>query len=204
MGLIQRGPGAYGFIDETPMDITEMIPEFWDPRFDERGLTVHGYADVFSERVGYGIALMEGGPSGEVVDSREVGSVTYAEHHSITSDLPDALEHLKSGSKYHFEENPFVVLETEDEYREALKILDIPVFPEDWDPRKKTNQESSMWTGPGLYDFRNVPPTKSFGSIEEYEAGNMEFRADECLDMMHEDDETLKEKLREILEGAAE
>lgn len=201
MALFSR-PGTVAFVDETPMDIADMLPEFGDPRLEERGLTVHGYADVLSERVDYGIALMEGGASGKIVDSREVGSTTYAEHHSITSDLPDALEHLKSASKYHFEEYPLVVLETEDEYRQALQASDLPAFPEDWDPRKK--HKESLWTGPGLYDFRDIPPTKSFGSIEEYEAGNMESRADECLDMMHEDDEILKGALEELLEGAAE
>lgn len=136
---------------------------------------VYAYAQFSSlERVSYGLMLTTGGPEDEEIESIKVGSYgmePIAQFWEF-NDAMDALDREES-----FEEVPLVEIKSQGDY-------DTLGFDE------------SQWEKPGLYDFRDDPPTYA-GTVEKYEADEMMEAADEAIDFMFQGDEW-EEAYREL------
>ena len=74
-----------------------------------------------------------------------------------------------------FEEVPFVEVTSKKDYDEALKAMGEAV-------------EDGDWEKPGLYDFRDEPPSY-VGSVEDYEMDELERAADDAFELMFQGDE---------------
>ena len=170
------------FVDLSPVD----------PPSGARDPDVHiyAYAEFRSlEHVSYGFILFDGGPHGEQIDQVQVGEYGM-EPVAPFQEFKYAIDELESDSKWAFEEVPYVEVLSEEDYNEALEILEL-------DP-----DEDSAWAGPGLYDFRDSPPT-SAGSVEDYELESLEDAADQAIEFMFQGDEW-EEAYNELAEADEE
>ena len=162
MAIEHVGQGT--FIDTERVDPPEGAPR----------ANIYAYAFFRSlEHVEFGLTLTEGGPRAEELDVYKVGQygmepiATFWEvGHAI-----DAIEREKDVR--YFEDDPFVEVTSEADYIAVLDALDV---------------EESAWEGPGLYDFRDAPPTYA-GSVEDYELEEMKDAADQAFDFMFQGEE---------------
>jgi hypothetical protein len=172
--LIDAGDGM--FVDPEPVAAPDGMPD----------AHVYAYAQLHSlERVSYGLLLTTGGPEGEEIESMKVGAYGM-EPLAPFWEFGDALKELERDGS--FEEVPLVEVTSNEEYNEALDVLD-----------KKADagiSDDNQWEKPGLYDFRDDPPTYA-GTVEEYEQEEMANAADEAIDFMLQGDEW-KEIYREL------
>lgn len=129
------------------------------------------------EHVRYGLMLTEGGPFDDEIDSETVGSYGM-EPLAPYWEFGHALDAIQNGSKWAFEETPFVEVETEAQFNEALDALGV----------SEDDDFVTTWEGPGLYDFRDDPPSFG-GSVEDYERDDMERAADDAIEFMFQGDE---------------
>jgi hypothetical protein len=185
------------FVETEPMDISGVAPKEWTPA--RKGLKAYAYVEFPSlERAYYGIFLTRGGPEDEEEGSKSVGMQTWEQPVALYWDVADAFREL--GEKYAFEENPFVEVTDKKDYDRVLLALadEDPDDPKSWSPRAHKALEEGDWTGPGLYDFRERPPSKAYDSALEYEILSMEEEADQTLDYMYQGEDWEKE-LRELL-----
>ena len=154
------------FVDTEPVEAPDGVEV--DPK-----VRIYAYANFRSlEHVAYGLGRTDGGPEDEEMDSERVGEYGM-EPIATFWEFKDALNDIDS--KYAFEENPFVEVETKKQYDEALEALEI-------DP------EEGAWEKPGLYDFRDDPPS-FVSSVEDYELESMTEAADQAIDFMFQGDE---------------
>lgn len=162
--IVHVGGGV--FVDTEPVD----PPDGVDP---PKGGNVYAYASFRSlEHVSYGLFRTTGAFDAEETDSETVGSYGM-EPIATYWDFNDALESV--GEKFAFEENPFVEVTSKKQYDEALSALD-------------GAQEDGAWDKPGLYDFRDDPPTY-VETVEEYEENSMRDAADQAIDFMFQGDD---------------
>ncbi len=153
------------FIDTERVDAPEEAPQ----------ANIYPYAIFRSlEHVEYGLMLTDGGARAGEIDRVEVGAYDMEPlaHYWEFNHALSAIEETK-GPRSMFEEDPLVEVTSKGDYDEALKALSI---------------EDSDWDGPGLYDFRDSPPTYS-GTIEEYELEELEYAADNAVDFMFQGEE---------------
>lgn len=137
---------------------------------------IYPYAEFRSlEHVSYGLRLTAGGPRGEEVDSIEVGQYGM-EPLSPYWEFGDALKEIGRGASHAFEDVPYVEIETEEQYNEVLDAL------------KLEEDEGDIFDGPGLYDFRDSPPTYQ-GTVEDNELEDMSSAADDAFDFMFQGEE---------------
>jgi hypothetical protein len=187
------------FMEESEIDVSEELPKFWSPRQNVR---VYPYVEFPSlERAYVGLALVKEskkGPKEKWIDSVQVDQMTWENSIAPLTEFREALELLGEGTKWAFEEYPYVEVDTEGDYKKALlAIADEAEGPKEWSPRKK--DEDSGWEGPGVYDFRERPPTRVYKSVLEYEMSSMESEADGALEYMFQGDKW-KEDLRKLME----
>ena len=164
--IIHTGNGV--FVDTEPVAAPEGIED--DPN-------VHIYAFAFFrslEHVRYGLFRTEGGPQDKEIDSEDVGQYGM-EPLNPYWEFADAIKELEAGSEHSFEETPAVEVTSKEDYDEALDELDIA-------------HEDGDWQGPGLYDFRDEPPS-FFGTTEDMELDDMERAADDAFEFMFQGDE---------------
>lgn len=172
--IIDAGNGT--FIDSEPLAAPDGMP-------DDPDVHIYAYASFRSlEHVSYGLFRTTGGPKDKEIDSVKVGEYGMEPIASFW-EFKDALEDI--GSKYAFEENPLVEVTSKKDYDEALEALDIDL-------------EDGIWEKPGLYDFRDDPPSFS-GSVEDYELEEMERAADDAFESMFQGDEW-EDAYRELTE----
>ena len=144
-----------------------------DPPEGAPSANVYPYASFRSlEHVSFGLRLTTGGAKDEEIESVEVGEYSM-EPLNPFMEFNDAMDEVRRGSKYTFEEVPFVEIENEEQYEEALDALDVEGHP---------------WEGPGLYDFRDSPPSFA-GTVEDSELEALEYAADEAIDFMFQGEE---------------
>jgi len=171
--------GSGHFIDTDPVDPPKGAA---DP-----DVHIYPYADFRSlEHVSYGLVRTHGGPEDEEIDSVEVGEYgmePLAPFHEFKIAL-DSID-----SKFVFEEVPLVEVETEEQYNEALDAL----------AEEEDEDEEGDWEGPGLYDFRDSPPSYS-GTVEEYELEELERAADDAFGFMFQGEEW-HEAYKDLAEG---
>jgi hypothetical protein len=145
---------------------------------------IYAYASFRSlEHVAFGLFKTKGGPKAVQIDHEEVGEYGM-EPLAPYWEFGHALEMFEGQSKWGFEDQPFVEVTSERDYDDALEALDI-------------KQSDGNWEKPGLYDFRDKPPT-FFATVEEYEMGEFERAAEDAFDFMFQGDEwkDAYEKLR--------
>jgi hypothetical protein len=138
----------------------------------KRGYTVYAWAEFPSlERVVGGLFITDGGADGEWIESRTLEE-TGMEPLAQVSEFRDAIK--EAGSKYAFEEYPFVEVSSKEEFDEAIEASDFEDVP--------------AWEGPGVYDFRDF--TKSYDSVEDHQMEAMTSEADNMLnDYMFQSDD---------------
>lgn len=170
------GDAVLDAIESLPASATKNLRTWVE---EARSTRVYGYVEFSGGlmHVYYGLMLTAGGPRDEVLSSEQVGSYE-------TSDVApywyasDALKNLGRGAEpdtFAFEEQPFVEVDDEDDYNEALELLAI-------------EREDSKWEKPGMYDFRDSPPTY-VSSKKEYEREGMKDAAERALQDMFSSDE---------------
>lgn len=197
MSMVYVGDAT--FVDKEPLsedEIARVLPHEWSPKL--AGVKVYPWIRFPSlERVYYGLQIRKSGPRSKVIESADVGT-NQMESIAPLNDLNDALEILSKGHRYAFEEVPFAEISTVEGYDRVLSHAageDDP-SPQDWSPSRK--KPDSAWKGPGVYDLRDKPPTRSYKSVEAYERQAMESEADQILDFMFQGEEW-EEKLRGLL-----
>lgn len=170
------GDAVLDAIESLPASKTKKLRTWVE---EARSTRVYGYVEFSGGlmHVYYGLMLTAGGPHDEVLSSEQVGSYE-------TNDVApywyasDAIKNLGKGAEpdtFAFEEQPFVEVTDEDEYNEALEALGI-------------SPDDGKWDKPGLYDFRDSPPTYA-SSLAEYEREGMKDAAERALEDMFGSDE---------------
>ncbi len=141
----------------------------------------HGLA-----RLSYGLWMTTGGPRDEIIAHEEVGQYELADFAPYW-EFDDALREIKRkpSLRYALREDPMVKINDEDEYNEALAVMDLP-------------PEGGVWVKPGLYDFRDRPPTYS-GTLDDYRRDSMRQEAEKMLGYLFESDE-IKSACKTLLE----
>jgi hypothetical protein len=184
MALQHVGGGR--FVDDplTEDEIRRAAPKEWTPRL--QGLQVRPWVEfVTLETARYGLLLFD--PEGREIDTKTVGRDRLSPDGVAPLTLfEEAFDLVRRESRL-LDEYPFVEVETKEKYdlvREAQAV------------------EESGWEGPGVYDFRERPPTRQAESVEAYELEGMEFWAGDILDGMFQGDEW-KRHLRDLLSSAA-
>lgn len=154
------------FVDTDPVEAPDGVEV--DP-----DVHIYAYAKFRSlEHVSFGLFRTDGGPEDKETDSEAVGQYGM-EPISQYLEFSDALDMIRHRDS--FEEFPMVEVTSEKQYKEVLQASDL-------DP------DSSAWEMPGLYDFRDDPPS-FYGSVEENELSNMERAADDAIDFMFQGEE---------------
>jgi len=179
--------GGTTFVDDDPIDAKDA--EVTLPP----GVNAYAYVSFPSlERAEYGIYLTEGAHDATEIESSEVGETGFDPSAiAALSDFGEAIKELERGGRSSFEEFPFVEVSSKKDYNRALAA------------QGKTASEGD-WKGPGVYDFRDKPPSRHAESVEQYEIDGMEYWADDTLELMFQGDEwkdTLKELAARVSEG---
>ena len=126
---------------------------------DDPKVRVYAYARFRSlEHVCYGLSRTDGGPEDDEIDSQKVGEYGM-EPIATYWDINDALKEIESDRTHGFEDEPYVEVDSEDSYNEALEALGYDPEDTSW---------PSDYKEPGLYDFRDDPPSY-VSSVEDYE-----------------------------------
>lgn len=169
--IIHTGGGI--FVDTEPVAAPEGME-------DDPDVRIYAYANFRSlEHVSFGLHRTDGGPQDDEIDSVKVGEYGMEPIASFW-DVGDAIKELERETggrrerRWIFEENPFVEVTDEEDYNDALEALGIT--------------EETAWEGPGLYDFRDDPPSFQ-GSVEDYELDEMKDAADQAIEFMFQGDE---------------
>lgn len=192
MALKHVGGGK--FVDEDPVDVKDAAPREWFPGLER--FKVYPWVEFYSlERAGYGLLATEGAHDAEVVATYETGEQIF-DPTAVASlmEFKEALEAIEEGARYSLEEFPYSEITQEEDYNRVLAAcLGQEVTPpssKDWSPRGEPGpkKETSLWTGPGVYDMRDCPPSRSYESVEEFEISSMEYWADDTLEFMFQDD----------------
>lgn len=168
--IIHTGGGI--FVDTEPV----AAPDGMD---DDPKVLIYAYARFRSlEHVAYGLFRTDGGPEDEEIDSEKVGEYGM-EPIATYWDINDALKEIESDRTHGFEDEPYVEVDSEDSYNEALEALGYDPEDTSW---------PSDYKEPGLYDFRDDPPSY-VSSVEDYELESMTDAADQAIEFMFQGDE---------------
>lgn len=190
MGLIYRGNGE--FVDEHPVDLEKILPKEWSPAL--KGVEMYWMVEFPSPyRTAEVLILTKKGPKGKILEQINVHSSEWEESMAPLTDTEEAISMYQKDKKYAFEEFPYVDLETEEQYIRAIE--NERLGPKDWSPKQK--KKSEMWQGPGIYDFRDHPPTRSYKNLDVYETSGMEERARQVLESTYDGD--YKEPMRKLI-----
>lgn len=159
----------------------------WDPKskvFIDSD-PVEGFKNMFIyvdfpslDRAHVGFYLTKSGPKDPEIDSVKVDTTGFDPSNvAPLTDHSEAVKMLKSGDFQPFAEYPYVEVASKEAYDELAGAAGA-------DPH-----ETWEFDGPGVYDFRDKPPTKSYDSVEEYELQGMQSAADDCIEFVFQSDE---------------
>ena len=158
-------------IESLPASKTQRLRKWVE---EARATRIYAYVEFRgNSRLAYGLMMTVGGPRDRVLASEEVGGYETGEGIASYWYFHDALDEV--GKKYVFEDEPFVEVDDEDEYNEALELMNIP-------------KSDSEWVKPGLYDFRDHPPSYS-GTVEAYVQESMKYEAERALEDLFENED---------------
>lgn len=165
------GDAVLDTIESLPASKTAKLKTWIE---EARGTRIYAYVEFHStSRLSYGLMLTEGSPKDSVVAWEEVGTLEmdnlapYWGWRQARREIEQ-----KSYLRPHmmFDEEPMVEVSDKEEYDEALVAMNIEL-------------SEGAWKKPGLYDFRDSPPTYS-GTIEDYEREAMKYEAERTLEYM--------------------
>jgi hypothetical protein len=158
-------------IESLPASKTQRLRKWVE---EARATRIYAYVEFRGlSRLAYGLMMTTGGPRDRVLASEEIGGYESVEGIAPYWYFRNAITEI--GKKYVFEENPFVEVDDEDDYNEVLEAMSI-------------SKEDGGWEKPGLYDFRESPPSYS-GTVEAYEQESMKYEAERALEDLFENDE---------------
>ncbi len=186
-------------------DILTEAPKDWFPGLSL--FNIYPYGEFSSlERAYYGLAAVKGEPASKWLASAATGTMEM-ENPAPLTEFSEALELLEEERDHLFEDSPFVEVKREEDYNRALAVilnLEIPRSIKAWSPiiKKKLERESS-WMGPGVYDFRDEPPSHHADTVAAYEIEGLGFEADNIIEYMFQGDEW-KNTLREVIQDLRE
>lgn len=179
---------------DAVLDVLESLPAHKTKKLrawieEARTTRIYAYVDVHgTSRLSYGLLMTTGGPRDAVIASKEMRTLEL-ENVAPYWQFYDAIKEMRrsAGSSLGpaFVENPLVEVSDEDEYDEALAMLNM-------------SPERGVWDKPGLYNFEESPPTYS-GTVEDYEHESMKYEAEQALEYMFQGDEW-KEICESLLE----
>jgi hypothetical protein len=189
MSLVYRKDAM--FVDDDPVDLEKALPKDWSPAL--RKISVYWLVEhPTMHRTRTRLAIIKGSPrNGTILDSVNVDTNEWEESNAPLTDIGEAIEMYRKEQDFIFEEFPYVEVEQESDYNRAVGGHGIG--PKDWSPIAP----DSAWSGPGVYDFRDRPPTRAYKSVEEYEFEGMEERSKQVLESTYDDD--YKEPLMKLL-----
>lgn len=176
------GDAVLDAIESLPASETKKLRAWVE---EARSTRVYAYVEFSGGlmHVYYGLMLTSGGPRDEILSSEQVGTYETNEIANYWY-FSDAIKLLGKGAEpdeHAFEEQPFVEVTDEDEYDEAFEFLETSPGPH----HRRNNR---MWKKPGIYDFRDSPPTY-VSSKEDYERESMKEAAERALEDMFSGEE---------------
>jgi len=193
--LVQTKPGTFVDTDEIAPEDVKSVATQDDNDFPTLStFKFYPYVTFTSlERANYGIIATRGKAGAKEVESVQIGSIGEIEDLASLLTMDTALRLIETGTEYRFEEDPFVEVTTKEDYTELAEAAGVPsirltprVTRKDWSPRpgKELRATVSNWEGSGVYDFREMPPTRHAASVEEYQRQGMEFESEQIIEMM--------------------
>jgi hypothetical protein len=159
-------------IEALPGSATRRIRAWVD---EARGTHVYRYVRFHGDYVTYGLVLTAGGPEDKAIARERIGEHYLPDDFIRYWKSSDAIRDIANHYPKHawlFEESPFVNIESKGDYDAAIFELNI---------------EGGGWRKPGLYDFRDEPPSYH-GTVDEYVRDAVRAEAEDVLSSMDEDD----------------
>lgn len=166
---------------DAVLDTIEGLPESKTRKLrtwvnEARGTHIYPYVRFsYGDHVTYGLMLTTGGPMDKAIARESVGE------HYLPNDFAefwkslDAIEEIINKFPNHarlFEENPFVEIKKKADYDEAISEMGL---------------ETNGWRKPGLYDFRDEPPSY-YSTVEDFIRVAIRMEAEDVLSSMDTDD----------------
>jgi len=212
-------PDTATFIDDKPVEEHPEIHPYVE--FPSLERASYGFAHV--EKAGRRYKVLD---SREVGETGFEPIALFFEFRDALGELENRLYAEEAGKTLHgpwwsiFEESSMVLIDDKREYDDAMKVAETldrrnelrlhqqrvetaiaeGLFSSS--PREREyKKKESEWDGPGLYDFREFPFTRSYGSVSEYEISVMKDEADNILEYMYQGDErvdVLEEFVKEV------
>jgi hypothetical protein len=175
--------GAGRSFSDAVLDTIESMPRSKTKKLrawveEARGTHIYKYVRFLDEgdRVSYGLMLTAGSPYDEAIAREHIDyhflGDNFATNFQSFSDAFLALVNKFPKHAAFFEENPLVEIKSEKDYDAVLFEM---------------NLESSAWEKPGLYDFRDEPPSYA-GTVESYLQGATEAEAEDVLSSIDTDE----------------
>ncbi len=142
-----------------------------------RGTHVYPYVRFRGDHMTYGLLLTTGGPEDKAIAREQIGEHYLPENFVGFWSALGAIEEIANKyPKYAhlFRVNPFVHVRHEKEYDAAISEMNLEV-------------EGSGWEKPGLYDFRDEPPS-FVTTVEDYVKEAVKRKAKDVLGSLEQDD----------------
>lgn len=180
---------------DAVLDAIQILPESKTRKLrtwveEVQGTHVYAYVAFFrNDNVSYGLLLTKGGPLDEEIEYEEIGEYNLSEDFAKRRDFDAALREFENSypkQRQRFEDVPFVEIVREQQYNKLLSEMGL---------------EDGDWNGPGLYDFRDEPPSYAM-TVEEYVAACVKEEAEQALSNVFEEDlDEACRTLRSYVEG---
>jgi hypothetical protein len=174
------GDAVFDALESLPSTKTKRLRDWVE---EARGTHIYAYVKFRGmSRLVYGLMLTTGGPRDEALDDVTVGSfemsesiAPYWEFHDALKEMDRTLERESRRSERErlsslFEEVSMVEVGSKGDYNDALHVMGLE--PDD-----------GSWEKPGLYDFRDSPPTYS-GTLEDYQRESMKYEAEQAIESL--------------------
>lgn len=156
------GDAIFDAIESLPMSKTRRLRDWVELA---KGTHIYAYVEFTSgDHLIYGLVRTTGGPKDRILDRKEIGGWEFAgapywEFYDAYKAMDATLSRESRHSErqrisFLFADNPMVEVREEGDYEDTLKLLDL-------------SPKANGWEGPGLYDFRDSPPSYS-GSLLNY------------------------------------
>lgn len=165
---------------DAVLDTIEALPESKTAKLrawvhEARGSHIYPYVRFQNDNVWYGLMLTTGGPKDRAIAREALGEHYLSDDFAEYWDFSDAIAGIVNKFPKHmflFDDNPFVEIKTKKDYDRAISEM---------------NHESSGWEKPGLYDFRDEPPSY-YSTVEDFVRVAIIAEAEDVLSSMDIDD----------------
>jgi len=169
------GDAVLDVVESMPSSKTKQIKIWLEEASATRVYAYVSFRNLY--RGSYGLVLTAGGPRDKILDEEDIGQIDRDESLAPYWEFNDALRELETRSytsiRHIFDDKPYVEVTDKEDYDEALTQLGFSMDGE--------------WEKPGLYDFRDQPPTY-IGTVKSYEQDSMIHEAEFYIDMIYDSD----------------